>query len=64
MKALNRSEATQIKCNGCGRPVLVFPDNQVSHETPECAWFRTLMESQASGAIETKLVEVKDDVSN
>jgi hypothetical protein len=63
---LQRSGAKEIKCNGCGRPVLVFEGEppQISHQPPECAWFRTLMEKQAAGTVETQIGEVNDDVSN
>lgn len=60
---LERSAAREIKCNGCGRPVLVFAGAppQLCHEPPECGWFRVLMEKND---VQTAIGEVVDNVSN
>ena len=64
---LQRSQAREIKCRGCGRGILAFAEtHQLAHQPPECDWFHGLMRAEeALDNVETAgEAIIVDDTSN
>jgi hypothetical protein len=62
---LQRSQAREMQCRGCGRGILAFKDTrQLAHQPPECRWFRELVESEGDNCEIAGEANIVDDVSN